>query len=88
MAVIHAHNLNRPAVVEQRPYGIRVSLPVEDPFRTILGPDWQKYHWYTSADQRDRALTEMARRHEYSRGPDKPSLLFEKVEKLAESRGL
>ena len=36
----------------------------------------------------DAALAEMARRHEYSRQGDRPSLVFEKVEKLAESRGL
>jgi len=30
----------------------------------------------------------MARRHQYSRAGDKPSLLFQKVEKLSESRGL
>jgi hypothetical protein len=30
----------------------------------------------------------MSRRHEYSRKGDRPSLLFTKVEKLAESRGL
>lgn len=88
MAVVHTHNLNRPAAVEQRPYGIRVSLPQDDPFRNLLGPDWQKYHWYPSAEKRDQALTEMSRRHEYSRGPDRPALVFEKVEKLAESRGL
>jgi hypothetical protein len=33
-------------------------------------------------------MTEMRRRHEYSRAGDKPALLFQKVEKLAESRGL
>jgi hypothetical protein len=30
----------------------------------------------------------MARRHQYSRKTDKPSLVFEKVENLAQSRGL
>jgi len=33
-------------------------------------------------------LVEMGRRHQYSRGGDKPSLVFEKVENLAQSRGL
>jgi hypothetical protein len=88
MAVAHTHNLNHPVAVEQRPYGIRVSLPPEDPFRSLLGPEWQKFHWYPTAQERDRAMAEMARRHEYSRAEDRPSLVFEKVEKLAESRGL
>jgi hypothetical protein len=30
----------------------------------------------------------MRRRHEYSRATDAPSLRFEKIENLAESRGL
>jgi hypothetical protein len=33
-------------------------------------------------------MAEMGRRHEYSRRGDKPALIFQKVEKLAESRGL
>jgi hypothetical protein len=33
-------------------------------------------------------MAEMSRRHEYSRGGDKPALVFQKIEKLAESRGL
>ena len=32
------------------------------------------------------SLAEMKRRHEYSRKTDSPSLVFDKVEKLAESR--
>jgi hypothetical protein len=59
-----------------------------DPFRTLLGPDWNRQHWYSTAEERDAALEEMARRHEYSRKLDKPSLVFQKVEKLSESRGL
>ena len=30
----------------------------------------------------------MSRRHEYSRATDRPALVFQKIEKLAESRGL
>ena len=33
-------------------------------------------------------MAEMSRRHEYSRSEDKPALVFQKIEKLAESRGL
>ena len=65
-----------------------MSLPPGDPFRTLLGPEWNRLHWYPSAEERDAALAEMSRRHEYSRKTDKPSLVFQKVEKLAESRGL
>lgn len=88
MAVASTHNLNRPVVVEQRPYGIRLSLRENDPFRNLLGPEWQRFHWFSTARERDAALSEMSRRHEYSRDEDQPALVFQKVEKLAESRGL
>ncbi|HTW39074.1 MAG TPA: hypothetical protein VMD49_10940 [Steroidobacteraceae bacterium] len=65
-----------------------MSLPTGDPFRKLLGPEWHRTHWFGSRDERDAALAEMSRRHEYSRGGDRPALVFEKVEKLAESRGL
>jgi hypothetical protein len=88
MAVQSAHNLRQPQTQEPRPYGVRVSLNTNDPFRKILGPDWQRMHWFTTAEARDAALAEMSRRHDYSRPKDAPALVFTKVEKLAESRGL
>lgn len=88
MAIVHPHNLHRPITVDQRPYGIRISLREDDPFRNLLGPEWQKYYWYPTARERDQALEEMSRKHEYSRAGDRPALVFVKVEKLAESRSL
>ena len=88
MGISQPQNLRTPPIEKLRPYGVRVSLPPGDPFRKLLGPEWHRDHWYPTQDERDRALAEMSRRHEYSRGGDKPSLVFEKVEKLAESRGL
>ena len=88
MGISQAHNLRTPPVEKLRPYGIRVSLPVGDPLRKLLGPEWHRLHWFATAEERDAALEEMARRHEYSRKLDKPSLVFQKVEKLSESRGL
>lgn len=88
MGISQSHNLRRPPIEQLRPYGIRVSLPPGDPFRKLLGPEWHRLHWYASAEERDAALVEMARRHPYSRKTDTPSLVFQKVEKLAESRGL
>lgn len=87
MGISQAQNLRAAPSEALRPYGIRVSLPTGDPFRKLLGPEWQRLHWYASPLERDEALAEMSRRHEYSRSGDKPALLFKKVEKLAESRG-
>lgn len=89
MAMIQAaHNLRRPHSEEPAPYGIRVSLRENDPFRKLLGPDWHRVHWYRTAGERDAALAEMRRRHEYSRPVDAPTLVFTKIENLAASRGL
>jgi hypothetical protein len=88
MGISQPQNLPAPPLEEQCPYGIRVSLPPGDPFRKILGPEWHRNHWYPSPAERDSALAEMSRRHQYSRAGDKPSLVFDKIENLAESRGL
>jgi hypothetical protein len=88
MGIANAHNLVRPVPQLPRPYGVRVRLRPGDPFAKLLGGDWQKTHWYVTAAERDQMLAEMSRKHEYSRIGDQPALVFEKVEKLAESRGL
>jgi hypothetical protein len=86
--ICQPHNLRKAAGQGPKPYGARISLKPGDPFRKIMGADWHKVHWYASAVERDAALAEMSRKHEYSRSGDKPALLFEKVENLAASRGL
>jgi hypothetical protein len=87
MTIANEHNLHLGPVPAIRPFGIRIKLRRGDPFRLLLGDDWQKLHWFASADDRDVALEDMSRRHEYSRIGDQPALLFEKIERLAESRG-
>jgi hypothetical protein len=87
-AICQPHNLRRPITHGPKPYGIRVSLRPGDPFRKIMGQDWQRVHWYATAAERDAALTEMSRKHEYSRVGDRPALQFEKIEDLAASRGV
>jgi hypothetical protein len=88
MAVSQPHNLLRPPSQEPKPYGIRVSLRSTDPFQKLLGADWHRTHWFTSAAERDTTMADMSRRHEYSRSGDKPVLVYQKIENLAASRGL
>jgi hypothetical protein len=88
MAIVHPHNLRSPPADMQRPFGVRITLKAGDPFRKLLGADWNKTHWFPTAAERDAALIEMSRKHEYSRPGDTPALKFDKVEKLHESRGL
>jgi len=89
MAIVSPHNLRgNPDSRSQKPYGVRISLRPGDPFRNLLGPQWSRTHWYATAAERDAQLHEMSRKHEYSRPGDRPALMFEKVENLAESRGI
>lgn len=88
MAIAHEHNLHRGPVPDVRPYGIRVRLRPGDPFRRVLGEDWQKEHWYATARERDAALLDMGRRHEFSRLGDRPAVQFEKIERLGQSHPL
>jgi hypothetical protein len=88
MPLIHAtHNLRQPAEAQAKPFGIRVSLRATDPFRKILGSDWHRSHWYATAAERETALAEMSRRHDYSRPHDAPTLEFTRVENVIASRG-
>lgn len=85
MRISQPQNLRTPHSEQQRPFGIRVSLLPGDPFRKVVGPEWQRLHWYATARERDVALAEMSHRHLYSRSGDKPALVFDKVENLVES---
>ena len=87
-AISQPQNMRRPIPGGPKPFGIRVSLRPGDPFSRIMGAEWYRVHWYRTAAERDAELLDMSRRHEYSRVGDKPSLVFEKVENLAASRGL
>ena len=80
MLIANAQNLHHP-LPDNRPYGIRVGLRRGDPFSLLVGADWSRSHWFGTAEERDAALTDMARKHEYSRQGDEPALVFEKVDK-------
>ena len=88
MGISNAQNLAHDVEPASAPFGVRVRLRSGDPFARLVGNDWQKTHWYATAADRDRALLDMAREHEYSRIGDRPSLVFEKTENLAQSRGI
>jgi hypothetical protein len=79
MPTCHDHNLREP-LPGQRPYGIRVRLRRSDPFRTLVGDDWTKEHWFASRTERDARLAEMSGRYVYFRPGDAPALEFERVD--------
>jgi hypothetical protein len=74
-------------LVTRRLLGWRDREGAGDRLRKLLGPDWSCMHWYETAAERDASLLDMSRKHEYSRQGDRPALVFDKVEKVAESRG-
>lgn len=80
MEICHAHNLNRRPPPEKR-FGVRVSLPPGDTFARLLGREWERFHWFATAEERDDAMREMASEHLYSRRGDRPTLRFEPVER-------
>ncbi len=80
MDICHPHNLLKPLDVP-KPFGIRVTIPPTDTFARLLGNGWQRHHWFATREERDRALADMASEHLYSRRGDKPTLVFEAVEK-------
>lgn len=80
MDFCHQHNLVDPSVAgAERRFGIRVTLPVDDTIRKILGDNWEKLHWYASEAERDAAYDKMALRHGYYRESDSPSQVLEKI---------
>lgn len=80
MDYCHQHNLVEPdkAGAERR-FGVKVSLPAGDTFRSLLGDEWEKVHWYASEQERDRAYDDMAQRHGYYRDTDSPTQVLIKV---------
>ena len=80
MDYCHLHNLVEPekAGVERR-FGIKVSLPPGDTFRTLLGDDWDKVHWYSTESERDSAYDAMSVRYGYYRQTDTPTQVLIKI---------
>ena len=96
MGISQPQNLRTPPIEKLRPYGDpREPSAGGDPFRKLLGPEWQRLHWYSDARGAgcghrgdEPAARVLALRRQYSRSGDSPALVFQKIEKLAESRGL
>jgi hypothetical protein len=79
MAICHEHNL-KAAPPLARSFGIQVRLKPGDPFVKLVGPDWQKSHWFATARERDAVLADMESQHLYSRRGDEPSVVLERIE--------
>jgi hypothetical protein len=80
MEICHSHNLGRD-LTAPKPWGIRVSLPPGESFTRLIGSEWERHHWFATREARDRALEDMASEHLYSRRGDRPTLVFEPVDR-------
>ena len=82
MDICHPHNLNKP-LDAPKPYGIRVRMRSNDTFARLLGNGWHREYWYATPAARAAALAEMSGEHLYSRSGDRPTLVYEAVDRPA-----
>jgi hypothetical protein len=79
MAIANDHNLRQP-LPQSLPFGLRIRARRTDPFRNLVGDDWEKEHWFASRAERDAAHAQMSGRYVYFRPGDAPTLDFEKID--------
>ncbi len=67
----------------EKRFGIRMTLPEGDPRRGehLLGPDWEAYRWFATAEDRDRRLADMKQQHPYYQRGERPSVRCEPVDR-------
>lgn len=75
----HEHNRSRPVPTGPRTWGLRLSLPGQDPMRRLLGEDWQEYQWFASERAREAKLAQLERQFVHYRQGDVPSFVLERV---------
>jgi hypothetical protein len=75
----HDHNRSRPRVAERKPWGLRLSLPEQDPMRRLLGDDWHEYQWFATEEDREAKLDQLCGQFIYYRKGDKPGFVVERV---------
>jgi hypothetical protein len=81
MTISNQHNLVDPPAEVDGQFGIRVTIKDSDPFQRLLPNQWETFHWFPNAAERDRAVIEMSHRHRFSRIGDEPTLNYEPIER-------
>lgn len=66
-----------------KPYGVKIELPENDPFRVphLLGDDWEGTRWFATATERDSAMAAIIKQPGNYRKGDKPSILVTPVQR-------
>jgi hypothetical protein len=75
----HEHNRSRPLPGSPKAWGIRLSLPDQDPMRDLLGADWHEYQWFATEADREAKVEQLRRQFVYYRQGDVPSFVVERV---------
>jgi hypothetical protein len=83
----HEHNRSRPLPTDPKAWGIRLSLPDNDPMLVLLGNDWHEYQWFASEAAREAKLAQLQRQFVYYRKGDQPSFVLERVNRGAPDGG-
>jgi hypothetical protein len=83
MTTCHEHNRSRARDETPRTFGIRLSLPDNDPMRTVLGEDWHEFLWFATEAARDAKIRQLTGPFDYYRAGDRPSFRIEKVNREA-----
>ena len=78
----YCHEHNRPVRQDEgpRPWGLRLSLPPDDPMRPLLGDDWFKLYWFATEAERERKIRELTEPFPYYRRGDQPRVVIETLE--------
>jgi len=87
MSTCHEHNRSRPGSDLPRTWGIRLSLPENDPMRPVLGEDWCQFQWFATEEERDEKIRQLTGPFAYYRSGDRPSYVIEKVARDAGNGG-
>ena len=85
MDTCHEHNLRHPKQDAPKTFGLRLSLPADDPMRPLLGEDWHQVQWFATEAERDARIRELTQPFVYYRRGDRPSFRIEKVTRDAGS---
>lgn len=75
----HEHNRSTPVPGSPKAWGIRLSLPEQDPMRPLLGEDWHEYQWFATEEAREDKLAQLLGQFVYYRKGDLPSFVVERV---------
>ena len=79
MPTCHEHNRSHPTEESPRIFGIRLSLPENDPMRAVLGDDWHQFQWFACETERDAKIRQLTAPFAYYRLGDRPSFRVERV---------